>query len=169
MGKALGATVIAVAGGAEKLAFCAHAGADAGIDYRQSEIGAELNKLTDGVGVDVIFDPVGGVAATQSLAGLRSRGRFAVIGFASGSWVDIDPEAAVLRNHTMVGVFAGGYSVAEDNAINAHLGEMAAVGLINTAVGPVHGFDQVPAVLEGLPISDRPGKAVVQLDRGGNP
>lgn len=66
-GKAMGATVIATAGGAEKLAIAAAHGADHGIDYRTDSIKDRVRDLTGGRGADVVYDPVGGDVFDQSL------------------------------------------------------------------------------------------------------
>src|SRR6188474_2494531 len=60
IGKALGAHVIACASSEEKLAVCKSHGADAGIDYTSEVLRERIKALTDGRGVDVVYDPVGG-------------------------------------------------------------------------------------------------------------
>jgi NADPH2:quinone reductase len=161
LGKALGATVIAVAGSSEKLAFSQEAGADHGIVYRGHDVGAELSGLTGGTGVDVLFDPVGGAVAAQALTGLRTRGQVAVIGFASGEWLDASAAELVMRNHSLVGVFAGGFTAEEDQATNAALLRLAEAGRIRTPVGSVHDFADVPQVLQELGSTTPAGKVVV--------
>ena len=60
IGKALGARVIATAGGADKLEVARRAGADVAIDYRDDDWVARVQEATGGRGADVIYDPVGG-------------------------------------------------------------------------------------------------------------
>src|SRR5690606_23354010 len=79
VGKALGARVIATAGSPEKLAIAREHGADACIDYRQEDVREQLKALTDGRGVEVILDPVGGPVFDASLRGLAWGGRLVVI------------------------------------------------------------------------------------------
>ena len=84
IGKLLGARVIAAAGSAEKLAIARQHGADETIDYRAENLRDRVLELTDGKGVDVVFDPVGGTAFEQSVRGIGWEGRILVVGFASG-------------------------------------------------------------------------------------
>src|SRR6202022_4998466 len=67
IGKILGATVIATAGGARKTAFAKAHGADHVIDYSTADFRDEVLKLTGGRGVDRVYDPVGGEVFAQSL------------------------------------------------------------------------------------------------------
>jgi NADPH:quinone reductase len=72
VGKVMGARVIACASSQEKLDFCRRLGADETIDYTQQDLKLALKELTDGKGVDVVYDPVGGdlsEAALRALAG----------------------------------------------------------------------------------------------------
>lgn len=164
LAKALGARVIAVGSSVEKLAYCAGVGADDCIDHRTSDVGDELLALTGGIGVDVLFDPVGGTVAAQAVKGVRSRGSVAVIGFASGSWIDAAMGDVVLRNLALVGVFAGGFSVKEDAAMNGTLLKMAEQGLIRPALGGSYSFAEVSDVLQRLDQGMPPGKSTVRID-----
>ncbi len=85
IGKILGATVIATAGGARKTAFARAHGADHVIDYQAADFREEVLKLTGGLGVDRVYDPVGGDVFTQSLRCLAVEGRICPIGFAGGT------------------------------------------------------------------------------------
>lgn len=76
LARALGATVVAVADGAEKLDFCARTGAHHTVDYRGADVGAELLRLTDGRGVDVLFDPVAARSRARPSAGCALAGRW---------------------------------------------------------------------------------------------
>lgn len=104
--KALGATVIAVAGSEDKLEFCTRYGADHVVNYRIGDLTGRITKITDGRGVDLIYDPVGGDMAATALKSLARNGRIAMMGLASGAPVPIDPMDMIPRNYTAVGVFA---------------------------------------------------------------
>lgn len=164
LAKAVGARVIAVGSSVEKLTYCAEAGADDCINHRTSDVGDELLALTGGIGVDILFDPVGGAVAVQAIKGVRSRGSVAVIGFASGSWIDAAMDDVVLRNLALVGVFAGGFSVEEDAEMNRTLLEMAEQGRIRPALGSSYAFVEVPDVLHRLEQGIPPGKITVHVD-----
>jgi len=85
VGKAMGAIVIASAGGADKLAAARQAGADRLIDYRKEDLRTRVLELTGGRGADVIYDPVGGSAFDASLRCVAPEGRLIPMGFASGT------------------------------------------------------------------------------------
>ncbi|KKB09688.1 quinone oxidoreductase family protein [Devosia chinhatensis] len=82
--KALGATVIGTAGGAEKLALAKAHGCDHVIDYRTEDFAAGVKEITGGRGVDVVYDGVGKATFEGSLDCLRPRGLLASFGNASG-------------------------------------------------------------------------------------
>lgn len=84
LGKLLGASVIAAASSAEKLQVAAEHGADHVVNYAVDPLVQRVKALTNGRGVDVIFDPVGGDRFDDALRCLAFEGRLVVIGFASG-------------------------------------------------------------------------------------
>jgi NADPH:quinone reductase len=83
-----GANVYATAGSAEKCEFCLALGADAAIDYRAQDFSEEVKRLTDGRGVDVILDMVGGDYIAKNVAALAVEGRLVQIAFQQGSKLD---------------------------------------------------------------------------------
>jgi NADPH:quinone reductase len=74
IGKALGASVIAAASSAEKLQVCKEHGADALIDYSKEDLRERIKQLTDGNGVDVVYDPIGGAYSEPALRSTAWRG-----------------------------------------------------------------------------------------------
>lgn len=82
--RALGGSVIAAAGSPAKLEVARRRGAAEGVDYSQEDLAARVLELTDGGGVDVIFDPVGGAVSEAALSGLGWGGRLLLIGFVAG-------------------------------------------------------------------------------------
>ena len=107
VGKAMGATVIASAGGADKLAAAKQAGADHLIDYRKEDLRARVLELTDGRGADVIYDPVGGSAFDISLRCVAPEGRIIPMGFASGTIPKIPANILLVKNVTVIGFYYG--------------------------------------------------------------
>jgi NADPH:quinone reductase len=85
IGKVLGGRVIAVASCKQKAEKCISFGADVVIDGSREDFVERINVLTYGVGVDLIFDPVGGDIFNRSLSCLNFGGRLLAIGFASGA------------------------------------------------------------------------------------
>lgn len=86
-----GATVYGTVGGAAKAAIARAAGAAATIDYRSQDFEAEVKKLTEGRGVDVVYDSVGKDTFEKSLNCLKARGLLALFGFSSGPVAPFDP------------------------------------------------------------------------------
>ncbi len=104
---AMGARVIAAASSDEKLAFAKEAGADVLINYSKDPLKETVKALTDGAGVDVVYDPVGGELADQALRALAWHGRYLVIGFASGDIPKFSANIALLKEASIVGVWWG--------------------------------------------------------------
>ena len=110
IGKALGARVIACASSEEKLAVCRSHGADAGIDYAREDLRERIKALTDGKGVDVVYDPVGGPYSEPAFRSLAWRGRHLVVGFAAGEIPRLPLNLALLKGASLVGVFWGDFA-----------------------------------------------------------
>lgn len=110
VGKAMGATVIASAGGADKLAAAREAGADHLIDYRSEDLRTKVLELTDGRGADVIYDPVGGDAFAASMRCVAPEGRIIPMGFASGVIPQIPANILLVKNATVIGFYYGYYN-----------------------------------------------------------
>jgi len=109
IGKALGATVIAAARGADRLQVARAHGADHLIDYGSEDLRGRMKEITGGRGPDVIYDPVGGELFEQSLRGIAWEGRLIVIGFASGHIPQIPANLALVKNCDIIGVYWGSY------------------------------------------------------------
>lgn len=109
IGKIVGATVIATAGGARKTAFARARGADHVIDYSTSDFRTEVLKLTAGRGVDRVYDPVGGDVFTQSLRCLAVEGRICPIGFAGGAIPQVPANILLVKSIAVMGFNYGYY------------------------------------------------------------
>ncbi len=110
LGKLMGARVIAAASSDEKLELCKQLGADAVINYSTESLKDRIKELTDGKGVDVVYDPVGGDYSEPALRGMAWNGRFLVIGFAAGPIPNVPLNLALLKGCAIVGVFWGRFS-----------------------------------------------------------
>jgi NADPH2:quinone reductase len=110
VGKCLGARVIAAASSAEKLAVARHHGADEVVNYTESNLHEEVRELTGSKGVDVVFDPVGGDAFTQSVRCIGWEGRILVVGFASGDIPHVATNMILVKNFSVTGVVFGEHS-----------------------------------------------------------
>jgi NADPH2:quinone reductase len=109
IGKAMGARVIACAGGPDKLAIARRYGADHLVDYSRQDIRTRVKEITGGRGVDVVYDPVGGDAFDASLRSIAWEGRILVIGFAAGRIPQIPANLLLVKNVDVIGYFWGSY------------------------------------------------------------
>ncbi|MDW3210777.1 MAG: NADPH:quinone oxidoreductase family protein [Reichenbachiella sp.] len=109
IGKALGAKVIAAASSDEKLNYCKSIGADMTINYSQEDLKTQAKALTNGNGVDVIYDPVGDRFTEPALRAIAWKGRYLVVGFAAGEIPKIPLNLPLLKGCSIVGVFWGGF------------------------------------------------------------
>jgi NADPH2:quinone reductase len=103
LGKAFGATVYTTARTAGKCEFCEKLGADAAFNYREQDFSEEIKNLTDGKGVDVILDMVGGPYFPKNIGLLAVEGRLVQIALMQGSKADVDFLALLLKRLTLTG------------------------------------------------------------------
>ena len=113
LGKVMGAKVIAAASSDEKLALCREMGADEVINYATEDLKERIKALTNGRGVDVIYDPVGDRYAEPSFRGIAWNGRYLVIGFAAGAIPALPLNLPLIKGASIVGVFWGAFTQAE--------------------------------------------------------
>lgn len=109
IGALLGAHVIACASSSEKLALAREHGAQEEIDYAQADLRARLKSLTEGRGVDVLYDTVGGDLAEPALRSMAWEGRYLVVGFAGGDIPKIPLNLLLLKGCDLRGVFWGDF------------------------------------------------------------
>ncbi len=109
LAKALGAHVIGVAGGDEKVHVAREAGADEAIDYTDPEWAARVLKATGGKGADVIVESVGGATFHAAMKCIAWSGRLVVVGFAGGTIPELALNRLLLKNATVMGLFVGTY------------------------------------------------------------
>lgn len=122
--KAAGARIIAAASTDAKCALCASIGADATINYTSKNLRDEIRRLTDDKGPDVIYDPVGGDYAEPAFRSIAWRGRYLVVGFASGSIPSLPLNLPLLKVASIVGVFWGEFAKREPKANAAMMAEL---------------------------------------------
>ena len=110
LGKHMGAKVIAAASTDEKLELCKKLGADEVINYSEANLKDAIKEITGGKGVDVVYDPVGGDYSEPAIRGMAWKGRYLVIGFASGPIPKIALNLTLLKGCSLVGVFWGRFA-----------------------------------------------------------
>ncbi|MFI8537023.1 NADPH:quinone oxidoreductase family protein [Streptomyces aquilus] len=137
LGKAAGAAVIGVVGGADKAAVARELGCDVVIDRRAEDVVAAVKEATGGRGADVIYDPVGGDAYTQSTKVVAFEGRIVVVGFASGTIPSPGLNHALVKNYSILGLHWGLYNTKNPKLVqhcHEQLTELAARGAIKPLV-----------------------------------
>ena len=122
----MGARVIAAASTEEKLDLCRERGADETINYAKENLKERAKELTDGAGVDVIYDVVGGDYAEQALRAIGWGGRFLVIGFTAGIPA-IPLNLTLLKSCQIIGVFYGAMTARQPDLANEIAEELLAV------------------------------------------
>jgi len=125
IGKALGARVIACASSEDKLAVCREHGADATINYANEDLRERVKALSDGRGVDVVYDAVGGAYTEPAFRSLAWRGRLLVVGFAAGEIPRLPLNLPLLKGSAVVGVFWGDFARREPKAFSESVGRLA--------------------------------------------
>ncbi|MCB8837632.1 NADPH:quinone oxidoreductase family protein [Aurantimonas sp. VKM B-3413] len=121
---AMGARVIGVASSEEKQGLAVAQGADVAIGYE--DLREDIRRLTDGKGIDVAFDPVGGEAFDAVSRGMAWGGRLLVIGFASGTIPKLAANLALVKGYSLVGVFWGAFTRREPEVFAANMEELFA-------------------------------------------
>ncbi len=162
LGRALGARVLATAGGERNVQFCRELGAEHVIDRRREPIAEAVLAATDGRGADVIYDPVGGEAFAAATRCIAHEGRLLVVGFASGRWGDASAEDLANRNYSVVGVIPSRYNRAFRLAAHKELLALHEQGAIRVPVAHDYGFEELPAALEALGRGGITGKAILR-------
>ena len=164
--KAMGAKVIAAASSAEKLAVAKAAGADELINYSETNLKDEVKRLTGGLGVDVIYDPVGGDLFDQAIRSIAWNGRLLVVGFASGRIPELAVNLCLLKGAAVLGVFWGAFAQRQpqDNAANfQQLFAWYAEGKVKPLVSQVFALEQAAEAINALGQRKAVGKVVVQV------
>lgn len=163
LGRALGAKVIATAGGSNKTRACLDLGADIAIDYHSEDFVGRVLALTEGRGADVIFDPVGGEVFDRSRGCVANEGRLLVIGYASGAFSSVPTDDIVLRNYSVVGVFVGAYGHAVLSSAHEELLKFWKEGRIRSVVRREIAFEQIPQALTDLANRNAVGRVVARM------
>jgi NADPH2:quinone reductase len=170
LGKAMGATVIAAASTPDKLAFAGSLGADHTINYSAVDLREEIRQITNGRGVDVVYDPVGGPLSEAALRSIAWDGRHLVVGFAAGDIPSIPLNLPLLKSASIVGVFWGAWMQRGSAATAENTRElyaMAAEGEIEPRISAIHPLEHFAAALADLTSRAATGKVLLRV--AGNP
>ncbi len=163
---ALGARVIATAGGAEKRALAREHGADEAVDYCSDGWIDEVKRLTGGLGADVIVDPVGGDIGEQSLRCIARDGVLLVVGFASGRIPKFEANRLLLKRASAKGVY---WTHDHDGPMLARLGETLVTWFADGRLDPVvradYTLEDLPRALDDLESRRSVGKLALQVSK----
>ncbi len=160
IGKAIGATVIAVARGPEKCAIAKKAGADHVLDA-SADITTDVKALG---GADVVYDPVGGDAFNAALRATNREGRIVTIGFASGTVPQIPANHMLVKNIDVIGFYWGGYLKFNPAALTQSMGDLFTMftqGRLSPHVSHVLPLENASDAMELLRSRKSTGKVVV--------
>jgi len=167
VGKALGATVIATARGAERLAVARDHGADHTLDSERDELRARVKEIAAARGrdgVDVVFDPVGGPLFAESLRCVAWDARLLVIGFAGGEVQQIPANHLLVKNVAALGLYWGAYRRHAPDLLRAQFRDLCgwyAAGRLRPQVSHTLDLAEAPAALELLAQRKATGKVVL--------
>ena len=163
--KAMGARVIACASSAEKLELARAHGADVLVNYAEEDLKTRLKQLTDGSGVDVVYDPVGGDLAEAALRATGWRGRYLVIGFAAGQIPKLPLNLVMLKGCDVLGVFWGDAIVREPEAHRDNMEQLLAwvrEGRIRPHLHAVYPIEETARALRELADRKVQGKVIIR-------
>lgn len=164
IGKLMGLHVIAAASSEDKRDAALAHGADAVIDYTAEDLRERIKTLTQGKGVDLVYDPVGGDFAEPALRSVGWRGRYLVVGFAAGEIPKIPINLLLLKGSSLVGVFWGEF-VRREPALSAENMAMLFSWLHERKIRPLiskrYPLAQAPAALDALLARKVVGKLVI--------
>jgi len=164
IGKALGARVIAVARGTDRLAVAEKAGADHLIDGDSTDLAAQIKALG---GVDVAYETIGGAIFDATLRAMRPEGRLLAIGFAGGTVPQVPANILLVKNVAVIGLYWGGYNRFAPEILSQSLAEMLAwqqAGRIAPHVSHALPLSRAAEGLALLRARAATGKVVVRCD-----
>jgi NADPH:quinone reductase len=167
LAKIMGAKVIACVSTTEKAQFCKQMGADYTINYETEDLKARIKELTGDQGVQVVYDAVGGKHAETALRSLSWRGRFLVVGFASGEIPKIPLNLALLSERFIMGVFWGAWT---RRNFQEHLQNMEKIGhwikdgSLRPVITKTYPFEDSVQAIEHLASRKAMGKVVIEIN-----
>jgi NADPH2:quinone reductase len=162
----LGSRVFATAGSPEKCRACEKLGAERGIDYRAEDFVQIVKDATEGKGVDVILDMVGGDYVGRNLAAAALHGRIVNIAFLKGSKVEVDLLPIMVKRLTLTGSTLRPRSVAEKaliaRALEAKVWPLLAQGKIRPQIYKTFPLAQAAEAHRLMESSAHVGKIILQ-------
>jgi NADPH:quinone reductase len=167
LAKLMGAKVIAAASTQEKLDLCKQFGADEVINYTKESVKDKVKELTNGKGVDVIYDPVGGHFSELALRAIAWKGRHLVIGFANGDIPKIPINLTLLKGASIVGVFWGAFAQKQPKESLENIKQLLtwfAIGDLKPHIDKTYALQDAPKALEDMMERKTKGKIVIDME-----
>jgi NADPH:quinone reductase len=161
---AYGARVIAVVSTPEKGEVAREAGAHEVVPVEGFR--DEVRRLTDGRGVDVIIDPVGGDRFTDSVRSLAREGRLLVLGFTGREIPTVKVNRLLLTNTSVMGVASAEFWVDEPDYADRQWRDLMPLmrsGVIDPPIGPVFALDDAAAAIRELDERRAAGRVLVRM------
>ncbi len=168
IGKALGARVVACASTPDKIALAASYGADCCINYVDESVRDKALAFSEGRGVDVVFDPVGGDAFMQAMRVVGWHARMLIVGFASGTWQQIPANIVLVKNISVMSSLWGAEMERDPQFARQVISEALALyrdGKIKALPGRTYALKDAADALRDMSNRNVLGKSVV-LPRG---
>jgi NADPH:quinone reductase len=163
-----GSAAVGVAASLEKCSLATQLGAHQVINYTTEDLRERIMELTDGAGVDVVFDPVGGNLFDQARRCVGWNGRYLVVGFAAGDIPVMPANYTILKSMALIGV-AYGMSAIKDPTMNrANFDQLFAwyeAGQLRTHVGDVTTFGELRRACAQMYAGGAIGKTVIQIEQ----
>ncbi|GAB4270944.1 MAG: NADPH:quinone oxidoreductase family protein [Pararhodobacter sp.] len=163
IGARLGAKVVAVARGAEKLKVAEAAGASVLIDSDSEDLKGQFKALG---GVDVVYDAVGEPMASAALRALNPEGRYVTIGFAGGGVPHFPANILLVKNIDVIGLYWGGYATFRPKVLTDSLRDlmgMYAQGLLHPHVSHTLPLERAAEGMDLLRSRTSTGKVVITM------
>ena len=164
LARAMDARVVAVVSSADKAEVARKAGAHDVVTT--DEFLTRARELTNGRGVDVVVDPVGGDRFTDSLRSLAPEGRLLVIGFTAGQIPEVRVNRLLLNNISVVGVGWGAFWTPDPGYLREQwraIVPLLEAGLLAPPIGSRHPLDDVAAALSEIDDRRALGKVTLTI------
>ncbi|MDO8149806.1 NAD(P)H-quinone oxidoreductase [Isoptericola sp. b408] len=165
LGRALGARVVATAGGPDRTARCRELGADVVVDHRREDVVDAVRGATDGRGADVVLDVLGGGALGDNVRALAPGGRLVVIGLQQGRTGELDLARLMAKRAVVTGTLLRSRTPEEKAeivaAVTEHVWPLVERGLIRPVVHARLPFDEAESALGMLESGEAFGKVLL--------
>jgi NADPH:quinone reductase len=166
IGKAMGARVIAAASSDDRLAAARAHGADELVNYATADLKAQVGALTDGKGVEVCFDPVGGPLFDAALSSLAWGGRILLVGFVGGI-LQIPANRLLVKHRSALGSSLRYFRAYAPDKLQRSMAELLAwygEGRLKPLISASYPLQRAVEALKSLTERRAIGKVVIRVD-----